>query len=253
MSVCKLCKKIFLPSYKRKMYCSLNCQHEALRKHEKRICQYCGKEFELRRSNVEKKFCSKDCLRKFKINISLENKKIRDKRYCVVCGKEYQKNGTKTCSAECWKINKTNKASEHSKQICQKKFKNYKNINCEYCGKNFIPRNKTSKFCSYKCKVKSKNVRRNIDKILINNGDYDCSINLIKLFQRDKGKCALCGDYVNMELSSIDNYYGSIDHIIPRSRGGKHIWDNVQLAHRICNSKKRDKIDSLAFMKILSI
>ena len=35
--------------------------------------------------------------------------------------------------------------------------------------------------------------------------------------------------------------YPSIDHIIPMSKGGGHIWSNVQVAHIICNSIKSDK------------
>ena len=38
------------------------------------------------------------------------------------------------------------------------------------------------------------------------------------------------------------NSYPSIDHIIPVSRGGTHTWDNVQLAHRYCNSIKSNKL-----------
>jgi 5-methylcytosine-specific restriction endonuclease McrA len=30
----------------------------------------------------------------------------------------------------------------------------------------------------------------------------------------------------------------TIDHIIPMAKGGGHIWDNVQVAHAICNSTK---------------
>ena len=31
-----------------------------------------------------------------------------------------------------------------------------------------------------------------------------------------------------------------VDHIVPRSRGGTHTWDNVQLLCRTCNSSKQD-------------
>jgi len=36
------------------------------------------------------------------------------------------------------------------------------------------------------------------------------------------------------------NMYPSIDHVVPLSRGGLHEWGNVKLAHRICNSIKKD-------------
>ncbi len=34
----------------------------------------------------------------------------------------------------------------------------------------------------------------------------------------------------------------SVDHVIPRSRGGTHTWDNVVAACRRCNSKKENRL-----------
>lgn len=42
------------------------------------------------------------------------------------------------------------------------------------------------------------------------------------------------------------NMYPSIDHVRPLSRGGLHEWGNVKLAHRICNSIKKDNVVSNA-------
>lgn len=33
----------------------------------------------------------------------------------------------------------------------------------------------------------------------------------------------------------------TVDHIMPKSRGGKHQWENVVAACRACNAKKADK------------
>jgi 5-methylcytosine-specific restriction endonuclease McrA len=51
------------------------------------------------------------------------------------------------------------------------------------------------------------------------------------LIARDKGLCGYCGRPGD-----------TIDHIIPRSRGGTHDWINVTLSCRPCNSKKADKL-----------
>jgi 5-methylcytosine-specific restriction endonuclease McrA len=51
------------------------------------------------------------------------------------------------------------------------------------------------------------------------------------LIARDLGKCGYCGRSGN-----------TIDHIIPRSRGGRHEWNNVVLACSPCNGKKGDKL-----------
>lgn len=68
-------------------------------------------------------------------------------------------------------------------------------------------------------------------------------INLVSLFNRDKGICWLCGKPCDMSLKPNDNYYPSIDHVFPVSLGGKDTWGNVKLAHRICNVLKQNKID----------
>lgn len=56
-------------------------------------------------------------------------------------------------------------------------------------------------------------------------------LNLKSVLARDGGKCAYCG-------KSAD----SIDHVVPRSRGGKHVWENVVAACRRCNGRKDNKL-----------
>ncbi len=50
------------------------------------------------------------------------------------------------------------------------------------------------------------------------------------VFVRDGGRCQYCGDRAE-----------SIDHVVPRSRGGPHTWENVVAACRRCNGRKRDR------------
>ncbi|MDQ3312022.1 MAG: HNH endonuclease, partial [Actinomycetota bacterium] len=42
----------------------------------------------------------------------------------------------------------------------------------------------------------------------------------------------------------------SIDHVLPRSRGGEHIWENVAAACRRCNTVKRDRTPDEAGMRL---
>ena len=83
-----------------------------------------------------------------------------------------------------------------------------------------------------------------------NNGKIEWNISLEKLTQRDKGVCKICGREVDINdyyysdegYFIAGNNYPSIDHIIPLAKGGTHTWNNVQLAHRYCNSIKSDNI-----------
>jgi 5-methylcytosine-specific restriction endonuclease McrA len=57
------------------------------------------------------------------------------------------------------------------------------------------------------------------------------ALNRRAVFARDGHRCQYCG-------ASAEN----IDHVIPRSRGGLHAWDNVVAACRPCNAHKRDRL-----------
>ena len=78
----------------------------------------------------------------------------------------------------------------------------------------------------------------------------DRDIDLKKLFKKEWGVCYLCGDSCDWEDYTVNDNgvfiagdtYPSIDHIVPLTRGGKHSWSNVRLAHRLCNAKKGAKI-----------
>jgi len=60
------------------------------------------------------------------------------------------------------------------------------------------------------------------------------------VFVRDEHCCQYCGQTAD-----------SIDHILPRSRGGEHIWENVAAACRPCNLRKRDRTPDEAGMRLL--
>ncbi len=78
-----------------------------------------------------------------------------------------------------------------------------------------------------------KQVRRALKKT---NGAVDSNITTQSVFERDQGICGIC----RLECSRNE---ASVDHIIPLSKGGTHTWDNIQLAHMLCNIKKGNRID----------
>lgn len=49
------------------------------------------------------------------------------------------------------------------------------------------------------------------------------------VFARDAWRCQYCGGEAE-----------NLDHVVPRSRGGVHAWENVVAACRRCNAKKMD-------------
>jgi 5-methylcytosine-specific restriction endonuclease McrA len=57
------------------------------------------------------------------------------------------------------------------------------------------------------------------------------ALNRRAVFARDGHRCQYCG-------ATAEN----IDHVVPRSRGGTHTWDNVVAACRRCNTRKEDRL-----------
>jgi 5-methylcytosine-specific restriction endonuclease McrA len=57
------------------------------------------------------------------------------------------------------------------------------------------------------------------------------SLNRRAVFARDDSRCQYCAAPAE-----------SIDHVVPRSRGGEHVWENVVAACRPCNARKRDRM-----------
>jgi len=55
--------------------------------------------------------------------------------------------------------------------------------------------------------------------------------------------CAICGKPVDKTLKAPHPMSATVDHIVPISKGG-HPSDisNLQLAHRVCNRAKSDKV-----------
>src|ERR671924_1625876 len=51
------------------------------------------------------------------------------------------------------------------------------------------------------------------------------------VFARDEWTCQYCGRPAE-----------NVDHVIPRSRGGEHVWENVVAACRRCNSRKENRL-----------
>lgn len=139
---------------------------------------------------------------------------------------------------------------EKDEQDKQRKYRTCKNCGvifysdtcrtlCDKCKKDTI-RIKNRKY------YKSKEIKR---RIKIQSAMVDNDITVQALAERDNNICYLCNkpvdfsDYYDNGVTIIcGNNYPSIDHVIPLAKGGLHSWDNVKLAHRICNSKKSDNL-----------
>lgn len=128
--------------------------------------------------------------------------------------KEINRGNAKYCSLKCSGAN------------------SYKNINpvqhqCKHCGNQFYSKSKTTKYCSTSCKQKNYTFK--------SKGDFS-----MKTFARKMQSlpCQICG----WEEATRD-----LHHIIPVSKGGKNVENNIIAVcpnhHRMIHSKLISEAD----------
>lgn len=59
---------------------------------------------------------------------------------------------------------------------------------------------------------------------------------------RDGHRCGYCNRYAN-----------TIDHVMPRSRGGRNVWENVVAACGPCNHSKASRTPKEAGMRLIAV
>ena len=122
---------------------------------------------------------------------------------------------------------------------------------CKQCSSEYSTTKNIEGFCCAKCLRRYKNNRRDLVRRhrLRENGKVDYTVTLDKLIKRDKGKCKMCGEMVDVNDYTVNeggvfiasDRYPSVACINPVSNGGTHTWDNIQLAHRNCNTTKGNR------------
>lgn len=239
--------------HRKKQYCSAKCCREKHRRslgiskfkpREDKICKGCGKSFYRNTSGV---YCNAECRIAYKKSQHQLKQEALAKRKAEI--------------AEQRSIDRLNQKLI-SIVKAYAKFKAIHHKNCKHCGKEYVARNfgTPSLYCSIECRKESSDElkkkyrftecyqkakrigkakrRANLRK------QYD-PIDPIDIFARDKWKCQLCFKDTPMILrGSYDYSAPELDHIIPLSRGGLHIIDNVRCLCRSCNALKGNKLDN---------
>lgn len=190
----------------------------------------------------------------YKINASVIRRKS-NYIYCQHC-EDIKKENIRIEKQKQKQINEKVKEEEHKRQKRINKLLKSKQVTfsiCNHCGSLFYTASKKI-YCSNRCANRHheyKHSRQRIDNAR-KNGQVDYTITLDKLIKRDNNICYICNkecnlnDYTYINNAKVaGNYYPSIDHVIPLAKSGTHSWDNVRLAHRICNILKSDNTKPL--------
>jgi hypothetical protein len=121
---------------------------------------------------------------------------------------------------------------------------------CTVCNKTeWVESHANRKFCSRKCNAKSPKAKAT-KKLSKQNRRHKTrsksgvaqSICIDQLMKRDRRRCKKCNTLCVKPEGYNHPNEGTIDHIMPLSKGGLHLWNNVQLLCRQCNTAKRDVV-----------
>jgi hypothetical protein len=71
------------------------------------------------------------------------------------------------------------------------------------------------------------------------------AVQIAGIAARDGWTCWLCGGDVDPEAPPGSPIRGTVDHLVPRSRGGASESSNLRLAHRRCNQRRGSHLPEL--------
>ena len=100
---------------------------------------------------------------------------------------------------------------------------------CATCESSHVSRRANQRFCSTECYsfIRSEE-RREKEKVRAKGLRA-------KLYFRDQGKCQFCFEIIDIAITYPNPRSLSIDHIVPRAKGGTSAISNLQIAHLNCN------------------
>lgn len=235
--VCKNCDRNYETIKIQSKFCSESCRGKYNKRNRGNTytCRYCG---DIYKGYKERPNCTDSC----KVKEEREVKQVKElmKRFIEAINPNRHKR-CKYCDVEFY-ADRLNKVYCSERCAIRYKEKRY-NHKCRECGKHYTDNQKNSAGCSDMCKRKHANRTREINRYrrIKMNGQIHWTISLERLIKRDKGICHICNNKVDTGVHYNDDYYPSIDHVKPIAKGGTHTWDNVKLAHRICNTYKSDE------------
>lgn len=254
---CKRCGLEFIPPTRKQLFCSKTCcigWHNEARRPTRvlRSCAICGHE------TRNPKFCSLKC----RTRAEYEKQQPPSQR-CVDCGTAFRRQGRKvphcpTCLSlklrqerAAWertrilrypKVVRVGNAVRLSKRP---KTRSFTAGECSHCGENFVaPAWQKARFCSGDCATKAHRQLRRDRKRAQRSSE---KVYRRKVFERDSWTCRICFEPVSRTAKVPDPLAPTLDHAVPLSLGGEHVYHNVQCAHFGCNSRKSNKVTQLAF------
>jgi len=231
-------------------------------------CKNCGQHIPQRPGpGAHRKYCSDSCRSDWYRYRTRGKEVVRPWHKCLVCERVFfsERANRKYCSAACG-----TKAKRHAIEcdFCGKTFyrastrprfcsiacgqKNRRAIEtCVGCGAEFPHRGTgQNSYCSFDCYLRTRGKKRTGRKFGTDvhhrrrakkAGVPHESVSIEYVYERDGGKCHICGKKVSTGYESPHPMSLSLDHLIPLSRGGGHLLNNVCISHLGCNVGRKTR------------
>lgn len=237
-------------------------------------CEWCGLAWEhVHKCGPWPKYCTPECRREKRRSDAHElssNAQVT----CEICGRTFTHDRSrggqlpKTCSTKCAKQRRgeydreyAQRNDDHIRRYRKRHYQENKEKVSEY-GKRYYEENKDAVNARSRAWAKENRervkaassswYRENIEHVRKYRrihrqsarakelGVYVEDVDPEVVADRDGGKCGICGGDVPADAVYPHPLTGTIDHVVPLSKGGLHSYRNVQLAHFSCNSQKGD-------------
>ena len=251
ISTCKHCGKQFTAAQylgHRQLFCCKSCASRYRSKYSSGklhtfVCRYCLQKYSTIHPD-RNQYCSRehafaDFARWRKIFPGKE-KPIKTPVVirCAICGTEFTTTQPtrKICSSSlCHRAYVRRYQYDHYQPVLKRE------ANCKMCGQN-IRVSGHQRYCLSCARIKERETKRIVEdrRRARKKAAYISDVSRKEIYKRDHWICGICGDPVDAALKFPDPGSPTLDHIIPLAKGGTHEHNNVQLAHFICNSTKRD-------------
>lgn len=164
---------------------------------------------------------------------------------CAICASEQRQRVADEKERQKAEAKEAARIEREAKEMAAQEKKAARVNVCLTCGAEFHPEHGGQHYCSDDCRRKAGNRRREARK-----RGQRRTIQLEQVFQKEKGRCYLCGgscDFEDYQIIDgafvVGSNYPTVEHVIPMCLGGDDSWENVRLACHRCNSIKGRKSD----------
>jgi len=234
---CTHCKLDF-EATKEKRYCTRKCNQAAIRKNKTSVsrAEYVAKT----RENAASKFTCECCgIEAFRTMSGTNKAKGFVNRWCsMICRSAAAAQAEARQSTVAKEIAALKRIARHVERAMMFR------CHCVHCGSEMIVRRNGGlhkKVCDA-CSAEKIRLARRVSKLKRRashrTADSD-SINPIRVFERDRWRCHICGVLTLQKLrGTYHDRAPELEHIVSLADGGSHTWGNVACSCRKCNQAK---------------